>query len=235
MISQSQLSQRQLSQKFISEQRAKNLKGVENNVFFWLNADNVVTDSNGYISQAIDLSGNNNSPIQSVQNNKPLLVQNAINGHPTIQFNGAQSLKKQFSSFIPQPITIFAVWKISTANPVQICFGNYTASNFHLSYGDGGITPNGGAWFTYTKPATFNYILNSIVFNTTNGGIYENGILKASGNIGTNGMGGISIGTYYDNSYGLFGDIAEILGVINCTDIFRVNIEQILKEKYALV
>lgn len=150
--------------------------------------------------------------------------------------DGAQWLKKQFTSFIVQPITLFTIWK-TINNNLQVVISNYNTNDFNLQTIDGGmgIYMYANPALQYNRQVPFDFLLSSSVFNGINSKYYENGILKISGNAGNNTMNGITLGAYYQNTNGLNGEVAETLGVINCNESFKTTIEQMLKEKYALV
>lgn len=59
----------------------------------WLKANSsVARDSNNFVDRWADQSGNGFNAVQSAQANKPVFVQNAINGMPAIQFDGIDDL-----------------------------------------------------------------------------------------------------------------------------------------------
>ncbi len=60
----------------------------ENNCALWLDAGDVDTDSDGRVTRWYDSGPNNFHATQSTATARPLLVSNAINGQPALQFDG---------------------------------------------------------------------------------------------------------------------------------------------------
>lgn len=199
----------------------------------WLSADSVEIIS-GKVATWYDISGNGNSPTQTTDANRPTKMDNVLSGKPVIRFNGSNWLKKQYPSAISQPITTFVVWKITTSSIPQVCYSNYSTNDFNLSYSIDGIAQSSGAMLRYTKPTTFDFLLNTSIYNNINSNIFENGTLKISGSTGFNSMNGITLGGYFDNNYRLMGDIAEIILYDTIlTDNDRTLVENYLMNKYS--
>ncbi|HQA76245.1 MAG TPA: PKD domain-containing protein, partial [Salinivirgaceae bacterium] len=202
------------------------------NLKLWLKADNVEI-VNGLVSQWNDASGNNLHLTQSNVINRPKLVENQLSGEPLVRFSGSQWLKVQYPSIVEQPITIFVLWDNKSANSV-ICFCNYSTLVFSLRSSGSVVDIHAGGPVGYSKSSPFTYTLNSLVFNSSQSSIYENGVQKKSGNAGTRTMNGITVGAAYYNSLCLDGDIAEIIVYDTVlTDSQRQQIEQYLMDKYA--
>lgn len=200
----------------------------------WLTADSVEIIS-GKIATWYDLSGNNFNPTQSNATNRPIKVNSSQLGKPVIRFDGTNWLKFQFPSIIPQPITIFIVYNITSyVGQPQIVFSNYMTSDFYLDCFNSNLYVSAGTQLQYPKVAPFDPILNTLYFNGSSSSNYENGNIKITGNTGSNSMNGITIGAYQDNTYPLIGDIAEIILYDTVlTNSNRVAVENYLMNKYA--
>jgi hypothetical protein len=84
---------------------------ILNNATLWLNADSLVTLSDGKVSEWKDLSGNNFHAIQNSPSNRPIIKNNALGDYPAIKFNGQNSfLVSEFNQSFDQPNTYFVVW-----------------------------------------------------------------------------------------------------------------------------
>ena len=122
-----------------------------------------------------------------------------------------------FGQTYSQPNTIFIVWKISgiTGNSPHVFTGINATNTNQLFWTPSQLGLYAGSGISaYAKTAPFDYILNSIIYNTTNSSIYENGALKNSGlDVGTRGLTGLFIGGAYTlgSDYWFDGDIAEII------------------------
>ena len=87
----------------------------------------------------------------------------------------------------------------------------------------------------YNRFQPYPYLINTIVFNTSNSEIYENGVLKKTASVDTNPLGGFQIGrrTAVNPRY-LKGDVVEVL-IYNreLTAQERQNVDNYLMDKYA--
>ncbi|MDD3878187.1 MAG: PKD domain-containing protein, partial [Bacteroidales bacterium] len=184
----------------------------------WLAADSSVIDSAGYINQWSDISGNNFHAIQSISANKPTKIENVLSNKPSIQFNGNSTvLISLFNQSFPQPNTAFALWRINASTGFsQAAFDGNSSSQRHLLYNiNNNITIGSDVTQTlgYSKPLPFNFLLSTVIYNSPQSKIYENGYLKMSGNTGNHSVNGLNIGGGNDQWGGgrLNGDIAEII------------------------
>src|SRR5690606_23444820 len=55
------------------------------------------------------------------------------------------------------------------------------------------------------------FIVNSCIYDATNAELYENGALRASGNVGRQVLDGFTIGAAYNDARKLMGQIAELI------------------------
>lgn len=215
------------------------------NISLWLAADTGVTSSGG-VSLWRDISGNNKNAVQNgAASIKPSLTtgQTFLNGKPSIAFAGGDHLK--VDTFIQaQPLTAFVIWKANSTAGHHVFDGTVSGTTriiLRYSTGTGSTTPGvsmfaGGTELAYLKPAPTNYILNSLVYNTTSSTAYENGISKAFGTVGTNTLTGLTIGSRQDlnTSFALNGNIAEMIffsGTLPTAQ--RQAVENYLMDKYA--
>jgi hypothetical protein len=220
-------------------QQARNLAKPSipiDNMIAWYNADNVI-ESGGAISQLVDISGNGYNANSGA--NKAALIQNSWNGKPVIRFTRSQNNYYRTAPFGPysQPNTLFVVWKKTFSDFGTICDGLITTS-VRNGLRHSGLQMNAfaGGGVAYDVPAPFS-ILSTIVYNGGSSSIFENGVLKNTGNIGALANGGLTIGTLANEqpAYALEGDLAEIIIYNNLfTDSERQQIESYLMTKYAL-
>ena len=197
----------------------------------WLQSNNGVTNTSGKISVWKDCSGKENNAMQLDANLQPLLVPNVINGNPVLQFDGVDDYLLINTMVLSQPITAFVVWHNSGGDGTvwdatnRFLFRNYT--------GSGGITAQSGVDLAYSKSSPFT-IVSSVIYNGTSGYLYENGILKVSGDIGTTPISGLVLGINPSHSgVALNGYIAEIILYGSAlTDANRKTVENYLLKKY---
>jgi PKD repeat protein len=143
-----------------------------------------------------------------------------------------------FGTSIPQPATIFVIWKHNLMKNQNI-FGSFATPGFAMyfpySVTNAFIaTASTIGGMQYDKPLTKNNTLSTIIFNS-NSYFYDNGILKANTtSAGTNSMDGFTLGsTFATDQRFLNGNIAEIIfydTVLSDTD--RQMVERYLHDKY---
>ncbi|MBE9468632.1 MAG: PKD domain-containing protein [Bacteroidetes bacterium] len=198
----------------------------------WLSADSVEIIS-GKVAKWHDQSGTNYSPIQTIAENSPIKIDDILAGKPIIHFNGNNWLKYQYPTAIIQPISVFVIWRITTAGN-QACYGNYETSIFDFQSYNSKLQIYANSILGYSKSAPFDFILNSNIYNGIASKIFENGLLKATGNSGSGSMNGITIGAVYNNTWQLNGDIAEVIMYDTVlSDINRKVVENYLMDKYS--
>ncbi|MBX2903708.1 MAG: PKD domain-containing protein [Chitinophagales bacterium] len=211
--------------------------GNISNLQLWLQADSGIAASP--VQTWSDVSGNGFAAVQPVSSKRPTKTAAvaALNNHPVVTFSGTKFMRV-LNLNQNSPLTIFALWNIAASNTVPTLFDGVAASNrVVLRQSAGSLSASAGQALAYPKSAPFNYIFNSIVYNGTNSELFENGNLKASGDLGTNAMGGLTIGANQDTSfttYFLNGNVAEIIvynKALSATE--RQQVEGYLRNKYA--
>lgn len=89
----------------------------------WLDADNVIHDASGYVSQMTDMSGNNNHFTQSVKSYKPKKVFTAELQKPTILFDGVDDgLESMLANNISKGVSklwVFSCYKKTNASTLD--------------------------------------------------------------------------------------------------------------------
>lgn len=204
----------------------------------WLKADAGITkDGSDYVSSWADQSGNGNDATQGTGDYQPLWSGNTLNGKPVVVFDGINDYLNNISFTLNQPMTIFVVWKCQNLGITGTVLDSYDATDRIVFYqrSDNKTEIYAGVSLNYSNPSPFsNYILSSTLVNSVNTNIYEEGVLKNTGNAGSNDMVGYTIGEsgIYLSSY-LNGDIAEII-IYNTalSDSNRQNVERYLDFKY---
>lgn len=206
------------------------------NLKLWLKADDVVKDGSNKVSQWNDNSGNNFHPVQATGVNQPLWVDNELNGHPIVRLDGSNDfMSVAFGTTFSQPNTIFVVFSYENAGIGGYVIDGHGVFNSifcnFLSEGEGMRV--GSGIISYAKPIPWGMHVATSVFNTANCRMYENGVLKLSGSLSDVALNGIRIGSNFQGSGFLKGDVAEII-YCNCllTDAQRQSTEAYLISKY---
>lgn len=215
MLGQEQLTQKGLTQRYLT-QRAKLFvpKLLFQGSTGWWRVDNVEKDLFDAVSILYDNSVNGFHMIQNTQVSKPIFVENQLNGNSTLRFDGSNDfMKVDFGQMFTQPNTIFLVGKRNATGLMYFVDGISTSRAGMISnYNGNNITIfSGTSLITYSRPFSTDYFLFTGIFNSTNSQIYENTILRATGNAGTSGVTGLTLGARNTLAEYLNGDIAELI------------------------
>ncbi len=205
----------------------------EPGLVFWTNADNSTVDGNNRVSALNDLSPASNHVLQATITNQPLRVANAINAQPVIRFDGNDRLQTAAATQYNSPNSMLIIWRSATAGQGFAFDGQNVSGSNSIYWSTNEIRFWANPRIQYSKTAPFAYVLNAGSWNGSNSVLYENGILKASGNAGTNPLNGLKVGMRFDNTLGLNGDIAEIMLFNNAIASDKRQLyENFLRQKY---
>lgn len=141
---------------------------------------------------------------------------------------------------IAQPITFFMVFKKNQANPNGGDGVMRSEANLNLYIKSSNINNNliMFAGSTLTGPSSSillsTWYLVTAQFNGASSFIRTNGVLYASGDVGTSGISGLSVGNYDSVEY-LIGDYTDVVFYNRALDTNELQVvEQILKTKNGL-
>ncbi len=220
----------------------------------WLKADSLTSKSNGDpVSSWTDSSGNDNNAVQADSGRYPTYAANAINGQPSVRFNGtSQGLIVPTNSGLDavNGFAVFIVSKANTsgANQVLVYKGvldygnNYNYRIIEWTDGNqyGGLgSPSGEIFYPFGTTNPGNYQLLSSYWNGNNLKAYVNGNLAGSAAAAVTGQtypNDLQIGySNVGNNYFFNGDISEII-IYNSviTDAQRQEVEAYLQAKYGI-
>ncbi len=220
-----------------------NISGLK----IWLSSDTLVNQSGGAVAQWGDLSGNNNSAIQPVSLNQPLVISNVINGKPVLEFNGSNSFMLMPSGLLDNlsSLSIFALVKLKESKNGGIFGSNAGYLNLELtSQLNGGlrIQKNSGSNYVVDRDLL---TLNNWAFISINGinsasQVWKNGtdITTSAGNAQLPVSPGIqqALGRYA-SSFGSFYAKFQIAEFIiydkSLSKIDRERVENYLRLKYS--
>lgn len=222
------------------------------NMACWYKANNGVTTSGANVSQWLDVSGKGRHALQSNSSKQPDLVNNAANGHPSIEFNGTsdffQLTPVDFNA-MQNGLTMFVVTKPTAvaANARFIEFGNGNTANNNVWLSQPNSTDV--SFYSYNGTTSGSITAtNCVALNQYQGieaqfspstveTIWVNGNSKTTGTLSLpfNTRTTDFIGTNTAQSIFFQGQIAEILvyeSALSSTD--RVKVEQYLQQRYQL-
>jgi hypothetical protein len=208
---------------------------------------------NGFVSVWYDQSGNNRNAINTSAINQPQIVTNGLvevtNLKPSIKWINAQQMRL-FNNFglISQPTSYFTVSKLDQATGINAStiFDSYNNVQ-HILYNSGN-TENPNNVFICTagtnqavrvlQNGNVNVNYFNGVINGVNSQIYNHNTLLTSGNLGLNGMNGISIGhirgnpTPISTAYNMAGTLQEIIIYESNQTVNRENISNNIYSYY---
>lgn len=179
----------------------------------WFDASVPSSITGSPVSQWSDLSGNGNHITQASGSQKPTTGVHTMNGRNVLTFSqAANTLLARGSVTIAQPLTVFAVAKLTTGLANTQILGNLTNPEATLFAFDSG---GGGKWSLYAGSVqqgsiatTLNAVQVSAVFNGASSGLWVDGATSTlGGSPGAAGRTDLEIGDA--NSWE--GDIAEVL------------------------
>ena len=204
----------------------------------WLRADaGVVKGGDNLVSEWQDQSGNGHHAEQTSHADKPLFVANVLNNLPVLRFDKPHWIEVRFPEVFTQPNTIFTVWKSVSPEGGAFSINDEKTRLALFQYQGNRIYAEAGISLIYfLDPVTVNYRIHTWHINGINSSIYENGILKNTGNSGDYGITLLRLGKVIGfNSWSLEGDIAEIIFYNSLlSDPQRKSVEQYLLTKYGL-
>ncbi len=195
----------------------------------WLRGDRGVTETGGAVSAWNDQSGSFNNATQTIANQRPTLVPNAINGKPALRFDGANdslavahaaslAITGDISSFFVVKYDDFAsfnaVWGKTQGNqPASTDFYTAPGSGIPRVFRGNGLGPNGVVAAASASTAGRYAIVGFDMAGTTLRH-YLNGVANGDGQInaplGDTGAP-LWVGTRGDQFTRMKGDIAELI------------------------
>ncbi|HOW29491.1 MAG TPA: hypothetical protein PK685_02355 [archaeon] len=204
----------------------------------WLDASSLELEDGALVSSWTDLSGNENHATQDNDGNKPTFKTNILNGKPAIRFGGNNFLKTEEFSTLSQPNSIFLVFAAIENTGYVVIDG--TNDTERIAFGSSGPTANdvtifGGGVVNSNETLPQDWAVWGGIYNTTDSKIIKNGLIKNTGNVGTQDLNGVTIGCRYSLTRFMDGNISEIL-IYNSalSDSNRLLIENYLSQKYDL-
>lgn len=191
------------------------------------------------VQQWEDKSGLGRHAIQATAGSRPLLKTNSLNGMPVLQFkyDGVDKfMRSTFGTALTQPNTIFIVLKKAA---VAAAFHRYldgiTSTDRHLLGDDGATLQMFAGESLYAGTPDTDAHIFMMELNGASSALHMDGSEIGSGPAGAHGITGLTIGAAYTGTFGLHGDIAEVIvydRVLTSLEITNVN--NYLAGRYAI-
>lgn len=204
----------------------------------WFDASTLDLNDDDLVASWTDLSGNDYHATQGSDGNKPTFKENILNGKPVIKFDGDQYLKTEEFTTLSQPNRIFLVFT-AVENAGYIVLDGTNDTNRH-AFGSSAPAENdvaifAGAVLNSNDLLPQNWAIWGGLYNTTDSKIIKNGLIKETGNVGSQDLNGLTIGCRYNLTRFMDGNLAEILIYDSAlSDSNRLLVENYLSQKYAI-
>ena len=162
-----------------------------------------------------DQSGNGKHLTQVAAVNRPAYSATGANGKPCVSFNGTAAVLKTAAFTLNQPEHVMVVCKHSqpevTGYIVDGIAGN--GMGVYITNAEpNNVRTYGGSFGPTASVVASDWKVIDAVFNGANSKLGVNGGNHATGNVGTNNAGGLTVGAYGGGSVGyLPEDVAGIL------------------------
>lgn len=198
----------------------------------------VKKDGSNLIETFYDVSGNSND-LTSSGTSRPVWTASVQNGKYGMVFDGINDyLSKTLASPLSQPNTYFVVARQTgdTSNNRNIFDGSGTTRNaLGAQKTSGNVVAYAGSVIT-GSPLTTDLSLFTVIFNGASSYIYRNSeTLLASGNVGTQTMGALTLGTDPENAANIAGNIESFICInASITAGKRNAIEAAINAYYAI-
>ena len=205
-------------------------------MILWVRSDSVeVIDDK--VETWYDLSGNDYHLQQASSALRPAFIDSVLNNYPSVTFNGVNNfLQVNFGQAYNQPNSVFVIWKANSAPGVP--FDNISSRHYLAINADSDITLNASSNPTttvkYSKTLPMEYVINTCYYNGADSKLFENSVLKSSGNAGNLSIEGLMVGSIFSGGAYLNGDILEIIAYdTTLIDSDRALVENYLMDRYA--
>lgn len=220
------------------------LDGNDSSTLYDLVEDGAMVVSDSGVARWEDKSGNSKYATQITNSSRPIRKISVINDNDAILFDGINDHMNIPSLSISQRITSILVWKPNNHN--GYAYDSTAASSF-LSYyspndtsvamyNSSGLSAYAGSTVSNTLfPLSGIWNLSTAIYDKTSSQLYINGVLVSSGDVGSNNMDSLRIGSDHSSIDYLNGYIGELLiydYVMTETD--RIMVEGAIKSKWGL-
>ena len=207
----------------------------------WLEGDSLGVVDNQPINEWDDLSGNGHHVEQPTGSLQPIYKVNILNGHAVVRFDAADDFlaSATFASELAQPNTVFLVnkWADTTTRTGFDGIDVNKRNMLYLTAADGFVAYAGtDQALKHQIPVQhLRWNLHAITYNGAASTYWLNRAVLATGNPGTMGLTGITLGRFAAPNQAVSGDIAELI-IYNraLSDAERQQVEDYLATKYAI-
>lgn len=199
---------------------------------WWFKADALALADAAAVDSWTDSSGLGRHAVQASGPLQPVYRTNIVNGQPAIEFGGTQYLRTPAITLVAQPTTMFLVGRNPSGGNTVFVDGIVSGSRNMFYKNTTPMTAFAGANLNGPAASTA-WKIRHALFNSTSSKIRVDGGVGTSGNSGTHGITGLTLGASYLSGTNLVGYIAEVIhysGNLSTDDINKVGFH--LAQKY---
>ena len=191
-----------------------------------------IGSNDGFVRTWYDQSGNGNNATQITVGSQPQIVSGGVvdldNLKPAIVFNGTSTTLTDTFDSISQPNTIFSIANTNAINGGLMYDG---IDSVNRSTYDVNGDAYAGASMSGTALTVDTQYLHSLLYNSSSSSSYRNSIINATGNVGTQGLTGITVGSRFSGNY-WSGSIQELIIYNSDQSSNRTGIETNINNYY---
>lgn len=196
-----------------------------------------VVSADGGVARWEDKTANSGHATQLTSSYRPLRKTSVKNSKDSILFDGSNDHMNIASIPISQRITSLVVWKPdNNGYAYDTTYSENNVDNRVSLFNNSGLSAYAGNTLSDSVyPLSGIWNISTVVYDKTSSKTYLNGVLVSSGNVGSNNMSSLRIGSQHSLVNHLNGYIGEILiydYVMTETD--RIMVEGSLRSKWGL-
>lgn len=185
----------------------------------WYDAAMMTLADAATATQFTDFSGNGNHAL--VLGGAPKFHRSVINGYPVMRFATTDFFTDTFT--LAQPFTRFLVAKHNSSAGTQTWLDGATVNTALLQKNSSHNLEIFAGSFVIAGPPGVSWFISAATFDGASSVLRLGGGAGVTGNAGAGSPGGITIGGRADSTFGVDGDIAEILVIPGAVSLANIN------------
>jgi hypothetical protein len=208
----------------------------------WYRGDRGITLNidGGHVVTWADQSGHGNDLTQATAIKQPSYITGAVNGHPALRFDGSAQFLQTAAFTLNQPFTVALVLKMITVGASlahdAVMDGNTAGSTtFGVDTTPRTVAYAGSTVLDPVAEANGSYARIVAIYDGASSALRVAGAVTASGAIGANNAGGLTLGALADGTRPTNIECAELLAYSHhLTASELAALERSLQKRYAL-
>jgi hypothetical protein len=173
---------------------------------------------NGFVTAWYDQSTNGRNGTQSTGGNQPQIVSSGVvtelNTKSSMLYDGTDDRLVAIFSLLSQPNTIFSVANTTNVSSTRLLYDDDSGNDRNTLSTETSVRTTafaGAALDVNTGWGVNTQRIHSVLYNGNSSVIRRNGGAFGSGNVGTQGLSGLTIGGRFTGSFYWIGNIQELI------------------------